>query len=76
MAKGKSENVTTGKVYLFIKDYIRKHTYPPTLREIGEGCYLGISSVTRYLHKLELEGRIIREEGRSRGITLLELDDD
>jgi repressor LexA len=76
VAKGSSEHVTTGKVYLFIKDYIKKHTYPPTLREIGEGCFLGTTSVTRHLHKLELEGRIIREEGRSRGITLLELDDD
>jgi repressor LexA len=70
------ENVTTGKVYLFIKDYIKKHTYPPTLREIGEGCHLTTSAVTRYLHKLELEGRIIREEGRARGITLLEAGED
>ena len=76
MAKGGSKNVTTGKIYLFIKDYIKKHTYPPTLREIGEECYLTTSAVTRHLHKLELEGRIIRQEGRSRVITLLEPDDD
>jgi repressor LexA len=76
VAKSKTEKVTTRKVYVFIKDYIKKHTYPPTLREIGEGCYLATSSVTRHLHKLELEGRITREEGRSRGITLLEPDDD
>jgi repressor LexA len=76
VAKTKIEKVTTRKVYVFIKDYIKKHTYPPTVREIGEGCYLSTSAVTRHLHKLELEGRILRGEGRSRGITLLEPDDD
>lgn len=76
MAKGKMEQVVTQKVYLFVKDYIKKHTYPPTLREIGEGCYLTTSAVTRHLLKLEMDGRISREEGRARGITLLEPGED
>lgn len=71
MAKG-----TTQSVYIFVRDYIRKHTHPPTLREIGEGCYLSTSAVTRHLYKLEREGKIFREEGRARGITLLEAEDD
>jgi SOS-response transcriptional repressor LexA len=57
-------------VYLFLKDYIRKHTYPPTLREIGQGCFLSVSAVTRHLDRLEGQGKIKREPGRARGITL------
>ena len=65
---------TTQTVYIFIKAYISKHTYPPTLREIGEGCFLSTSAVTRHLAHLEGEGKIVREEGRARGITLIEDD--
>lgn len=69
MAKG-----TTQAVYIFVKDYIKKHTHPPTLREIGEGCYLSISAVTRHLERLEGEGKLFREPGRARGITLVDED--
>ena len=65
---------TTQKVYLFVKDYIKQHTHPPTLREIGEGCFLSTSAVTRHLERLEGEGKLFREPGRARGITLM--DDD
>lgn len=71
MAKG-----TTQAVYLFVKDYIKQHTHPPTLREIGEGCYLSTSGVTRHLERLEWEGKIRREPGRARGITMLNNGDD
>lgn len=69
MAKG-----TTQSVYKFIKEYVKIHTHPPTLREIAEGCYLSPSAVTRHLDRLEGEGKLIREPGRARGITLT--DDD
>jgi len=61
---------TTQAVYVFIKDYIKKHTYPPSLREIGEGVYLSTAAVTRHLERLEVEGKLFREPGRARGITL------
>lgn len=60
-----------------ILDFIRKHVeemgYPPTVREIGEA--VGISStshVTYYLKQLEEQGYIAREDRVSRGIRLLE----
>ncbi len=62
---------TTLVIYEFIKLHIKEHTYPPTLREIGQGCYLSTASVARHLALLEKEGRISREPGRARGITLL-----
>ena len=74
MARGTSQ--TTQNVYLFIKDYIDKHTFPPSLREIGEGCFLSISAVTRHLERLEGEGKLFREPGHARGITLVEESDD
>ena len=66
---------TTQNVYLFIKDYIRQHTFPPSLREIGEGCYLSTSAVTRHLERLEGAGKLHREPGRARGITLMNDED-
>jgi repressor LexA len=66
---------TTQTIYLFVKDYIKKHTYPPSLREIGEGCYLSTAAVTRHLERLEVEGKLFREPGRARGITLTNDDD-
>jgi repressor LexA len=65
----------TETVYLFVKEYIKTHTYPPSLREISEGCFLSITAVTRHLGKLEGERKIKRDDGRARGITLLENDD-
>lgn len=65
---------TTEVVYAFVKAYIKKHTHPPTLREISEGCFLSVSSVTRHLDRLEGQGKLFREPGRARGITLV--DDD
>jgi SOS-response transcriptional repressor LexA len=59
-------------VYIFIKKYIEDHTHPPTLREIGEGCFMSPSSVLRHLDKLEKEGMLFREEGKARGITLVD----
>jgi len=61
---------TTQAVYLFIKDYIEQHTYPPSLREIGEGCFLSLPGVVRHLDRLEGEGKIEREPGRARSIKL------
>jgi SOS-response transcriptional repressor LexA len=63
---------TTRYVYIFIKKYIEDHTHPPTLREIGEGCFMSPSSVLRHLDKLEKEGMLFREEGKARGITLVD----
>jgi len=66
---------TTQVVYLFLKDYIKQHTYPPSLREIAEGCYLSVAGVLRHLDHLEWEGKLRREPARARGITLVDEDE-
>ncbi len=68
-------NSVTDAIYGFIKNYVKEHTYPPTLREIGRGCYLSTSAVTRHLDRLEQRGKIYREPGRARGIRLLDDDE-
>jgi len=64
----------TEGVYTFIRDYIREHRIPPSIREIATGCYIGRSSVVRYLDKLEAQGRLILHPGQARGISLTEDD--
>jgi DNA-binding MarR family transcriptional regulator len=63
---------STEAVYQFLKDYIRKHNFPPTVREIGESCHLARSTVMRHLDRLEAMGRITRQPGKARSITLTE----
>ena len=62
---------TLQAMYDFIEGYIRDHRYPPSLREIAAACYLGRSTVLRYLAKLEAQGRITRMEGKARSIALV-----
>ncbi len=62
------------QVYAFIRAYIDEHGFAPSLRDIGEGCYLSPSNVMRYLDKLEARGLISREFRKPRSIALL--DDD
>ncbi len=57
------------RVLNFIKEYLEKHGYPPSIREIGEAT--GISStsvVTYYLKQLEALGLIRRGQNVSRAI--------
>ncbi len=70
------QNETMEQIYTFIKDYIREHTYPPTLKEIGKGCYMSRTNATRYVDLLQALGRIARNPKLSRGITLLDDGDD
>jgi len=53
----------------FIKEHLRVHAYPPTLREIG--ARFGIRStngVNDHLRALERKGYISREDMKSRAI--------
>ena len=63
---------TMDTLYSFIHAYIQDNGYAPSLREISKGCYLGRSTVMRYLDKLEARGRIHRADGKARSITLAE----
>lgn len=59
-------------VYEFIRGYIHEHGFSPSVREISSGCYLGRSTVSRYLDRLEDNGRISSEAGIARSIALVE----
>ena len=57
----------------YIKDYIDSENIAPSVREICEGCGIrSTSTVHRYLHRLETEGRIRMSEGKNRAIVLTE----
>lgn len=60
-------------VYEHIRAYVREHTKPPTLLEIGRA--LGIRStngVSKHLHALEQKGYIRRLPNEARGIELVD----
>jgi len=59
------------QVLEFIREFLGKHGYPPTIRQIGAG--LGIAStnaVAEHLAALERKGAISRDRSCSRGIGL------
>ena len=61
------------EAYDFVRAYLRRHSKPPTLKEIGAA--LGIRStngVYKLLQALEKKGHIHREKHAARGITLAE----
>ena len=59
----------------FIRDFIEQHSYPPTIREIGEGVNISSTSVVNYnLNKLEEAGLLERSKEVSRGLRLLDGD--
>ncbi len=61
------------RILEYLYETIKEEGYPPTLREIGKD--FGISStkgVSDHLDALERKGWIRKEEGRARGIRLVE----
>ncbi len=56
----------------YLRDYLEKHGFPPTLREISAHMKItGTLSATRHLEALEKKGYIKRQAKGSRGITLI-----
>jgi repressor LexA len=62
---------TTATVYEFLCVYIAAHGYAPSLREIAAGCFIGRSSVTHHLDRLEVSGKLVRDPGQARSIRLI-----
>jgi len=61
------------KILEFIRDFMRQHRYPPTIREIGSAVGISSTSVVNYnLDILEREGYITRNRTLSRGLNLVE----
>ena len=56
----------------FIKEFMNERSYPPTVRDIQNGCNVSSTSVVDYnLHKLQSMGYLKREPEVSRGISLI-----
>jgi repressor LexA len=56
----------------FIRDFIREHDYPPSIRDIQDGCGISSTSVVDYnLKALERMGYIKRDREVSRAIELV-----
>ena len=59
-------------IFRFIRDFIREHDYPPSIRDIQEGCTISSTSVVDYnLKVLERLGFIRRDREVSRAIELV-----
>ena len=59
------------RILAFLQDYFSRFNYPPSVRDIVEGCGLSSTSVADYnLKILEREGHIRRDRERARTITL------
>lgn len=59
----------------FVRRYMHEHSYPPTVREIGDGVSISSTSVVDYnLRVLSKRGYIRRDADISRGIELLDED--
>jgi len=60
------------KIIEFIGEFIRRHSYPPSVREVLKGGGISSTSVVAYnLNLLERQGYIARDKEISRGIRLL-----
>lgn len=63
------------RILEFVRRYVREHSYPPTVREIGDGVGISSTSVVDYnLRVLANRGYLRRDQAISRGIELLDGD--
>ena len=60
------------QVYHFLLDFLAKHTFQPSVRDIARALRIpSTKSVTDLLAALERKGYVEREPGRSRGVRLV-----
>ena len=59
------------QILSFIEEFIEKHDYPPTVRDIQSGCGISSTSVVSYnLDRLKDSGALSRDSEVSRGLKL------
>ena len=67
-----SLSIRQNSILQFIRDFLHEHPYPPTIRDIRNGCNISSTSVVDYnLQILERKGHIQRQREVSRGIQLI-----
>ncbi len=60
------------QILQFIREFVKEHSYPPTVRDIQKGCNISSTSVVDYhMNILEREGYLRRDPEVSRGIEML-----
>ncbi len=70
--KNKTAPERCAEIYKYIKEFLMKKGYPPSVREIGEEVGLSSSStVHSYLHMLEADGKIHRDPTKPRAIEII-----
>jgi repressor LexA len=61
------------RIIEFLRDFLEEHDYPPSIRDIQQGCDISSTSVVDYnLKRLEEKGLIRRDREVSRAIELLD----
>jgi repressor LexA len=72
MTISKSLSTKQMSILRFIREFIRDHDYPPSIRDIQDGCSISSTSVVDYnLKALERLGHIRRDREVSRAIELV-----
>ena len=70
--KNKTSTERCAEIYKYIREFLMKKGFPPSVREIGTAVGLSSSStVHSYLHMLEDEGKIHRDPTKPRAIELV-----
>jgi SOS-response transcriptional repressor LexA len=69
-AVGSTGGRTQARVLRFIRSYIGRHTYGPTIAEIAEGVGIAKSNAWRHVTELAREGKIVKRWRRARSIRL------
>jgi repressor LexA len=59
-----------GRILAFLREYTRKHGYPPTIREIGEHFNFLWTAARMHLQALENKGFIKINPSKSRGLEI------
>ena len=63
------------QILVFIREFIRRNGYPPTIRDIGKSVSISSTSVVNYnLNVLQNKGFLTREQDVARGLRLVEED--
>ncbi len=72
MTNGKSLSAKQQAILTYIREFISQHDYPPSIRDIQDGCHISSTSVVDYnLKALERQGHIRRDREVSRAIELV-----